>query len=94
MGRTVTTNRGNFADIFSRLWDPGNGGLTPAIARHLLRLRFSDADVARMHELAARNQAGHLTPEDLQELDNFIQVGDALAILQSKARKLLKSRLA
>src|SRR5207237_10662836 len=63
-----TANRASFAAIFSRLWDAGNRGLTPLVARHLLRLRFSESDEARMHELAAKNQAGRLTSEGAPEL--------------------------
>jgi hypothetical protein len=75
------------AAIFARLWEGSTGRLTAPLARHVLKLRFDAADVARMKELAARNRAGGLAAEELEELDNFIRVGDLLATLQSKARK-------
>lgn len=78
------------AAIFSRLWESRDGGLSPELARHVLKLRFSDQDMERMHELAARNQNSKLSASESDELDNFVKVGDLLAILQSKARKLLK----
>ena len=56
----------------------------------MLKLGFSDKEQARMHELADKNQAGTLTQEESAELDNYVNAGDMLAILQSKARKLLK----
>jgi len=56
------------------------------IARQILELRFSDADQARMYELAAKNQLGDLTAAEREELDSYIDVGDVLALLQSKAR--------
>jgi hypothetical protein len=78
------------AAIFGRVWDANAGGLTIPVARHILKLGFSEADNLRMHELAEKNREGELTPAELAELDNFVKVGDLLAILQSKARKRLK----
>jgi hypothetical protein len=81
------------AAIFARLWDTGKG-LSVPVARHILKLQFSEVDKCRMHELAQRNQTGTLSQKELDELDNFIQVGDLLGILQSKARKYLKQATA
>lgn len=77
------------AAIFSRVWADEGQRLPVALARHVLKLQFSAEDQARMHELAAKNQKGELSPEELEELDNFVRVGDLLAILQSKARRSL-----
>ena len=60
------------------------------LARHVLRLGFAERDRARMHELAVKNQEGEISPAERQELDNFVKVGDLLAVLQSKARLSLK----
>jgi hypothetical protein len=81
------------AAIFARLWE-GEMGLTVPVARHILKLTFREADQARIHELAQRNQNGELTRQELDELDDYIKVGDLLAILQSKARKFLKQTTA
>lgn len=59
-------------------------------ARAILRFRFSAQDRTRMNRLAARNRQGKLNPEEQEELDNFIRVGQTLGILQSKARRSLK----
>jgi hypothetical protein len=72
-----------------RVWERQK--LTPTLARHVLRLDFSPEDKARMHDLATRNQAGEISPAELQELDAHIRVGTLLSILQSRARKLLKN---
>jgi hypothetical protein len=77
------------AAIFARVWENRDGGLTPPLARHVLKLGFGDEDKARMHDLIERNQEGTLTDDERAELDNFVKVGDLLAILQSKARKFL-----
>jgi hypothetical protein len=83
-------NENSEAAIFARLWDAGTRRLSPGLARHVLKLRFSDQDKTRMHELAEKNQAGKLSPAECAELDNYVKVADLLAILQSKARKRLK----
>ena len=78
------------AEIFARLWDGDDNGLSPELARQVLRLGFAERDRARMHVLAAKNQEGTLSAHEREELDNYVQVADLLAILQSKARKLLR----
>jgi hypothetical protein len=80
------------AAIFSRVFTDGRQGLTPEMARHILALEFSDDDKARMHELAVKNQEGHISPEELRDLDSYLKVADLLGILQSKARKLLRTK--
>jgi hypothetical protein len=78
------------AAIFARLWETDNGQLSPALARHVLKLGFSAADQARMHELAAKNQEGTISPAELEELDSYVTVADLLGILKSKARQRLQ----
>src|SRR5262245_25941394 len=78
------------AALFARVGETANGAVTPALRRHIVRLRFSAEDEARMHELAAKNQEGRLSEAEKEVLDNYVKVGDLLAILQSKARKVLK----
>jgi hypothetical protein len=58
-------------------------------ARAALRLKFSASDRVRMNKLAVKNRAGKLTAAEDEELDNYIRVGHALGILQSRARQLL-----
>jgi hypothetical protein len=73
---------------FLRLWDRRT--LTPTLARHLLKLGFDAGDQARMRELAARNQAGTITPAELLELDDFLRASLTLTVLQARARRLLR----
>jgi hypothetical protein len=80
------------AAIFARLWDSEEQRLPMPLAKHILRLKFSADDQARMHDLAERNRSNRLTPSEQRELDSFIKVGDLLAILQSRTRRRLKSR--
>ena len=74
------------AAIFARVWD----NMPNSFARQIVKLRFSDADLARMHELSERNRCGTLTNSEEEELDNFVKAADLLAIVQSKARRMLK----
>ena len=64
--------------------------ISPALARHLLKLGFTDHDKARMHDLAVRNQSGLLSAKELRELDSYVNAGELLGILHSKARQALK----
>jgi hypothetical protein len=90
MKHQLPTNGASQAAIFARVWDTEDGIIPGNVARFIARLEFSKQDQARMHELAAKNQDGRLTPAELEELDNFVTVGDLLALLQSKARRVLK----
>jgi hypothetical protein len=84
----MTTNTS--AAILNRLIDPETADLSPQAARSLLRLDFPDEDQARVAELSAKAQAGALTPDEREELDEYLRVADLLAVLQSKARRSLK----
>ena len=77
--------------IFRRAWESA-GEFSPAVARYVLRLGFSDLDRKRMHELSQKNQSGDLTAEEADILDGFIRVGDLIAVLQSKARRYLSKK--
>lgn len=81
-------------DIFRRILEPVRAKLTPAAARSLLALDFSDEDRDRMNVLAEKARAGCLTKNEDAELDDFIHVGNMLAIIQSKARRALKKTAA
>jgi hypothetical protein len=90
MATTKLVRRNDTAAIFARVWEGRGRGMTVPVARHILRLGFGDADAARMRELIERNRAGALTAAEQEELDDFVRVGDLLALLQSKARRTLK----
>lgn len=96
--RPATTTRSDPAvpprevTILSKIFLRGAGGFTKDHARYLVGLGFSDEDKERMKELTRKNQEGCISAAELDELDSYVKVGDLLAILQSKARKLLKAR--
>ena len=78
--------------IFGRLIKTDNGDLSRELARYILTLGFDEEDQARMRELAEKNQEGALSPEEQEELQNYVKAGHLLALLHSKARKSLKKR--
>jgi hypothetical protein len=81
------------AAIFSRVLEPEKPMLSPDAARSILTLDFTQADRERMNALAAKARAGTLTNEENEELENYLRVGDLIAIMQSKARRSLPNGL-
>ena len=67
-----------------------NPSFTPAVARSILDLRFSDADTSRMNELAARAREGSLNEEEESQLHGYLFVGSMVNLMHSKARLSLK----
>lgn len=78
------------AAIWSRLIDPTRADLTADAAESLLRIRWSEEDAKRAHELTTKNQEASLTPEERAELENYCRVGRVLDLMHSKARRSLK----
>jgi hypothetical protein len=58
-------------------------------AESLLRLRADMEMQGRIEELADKCTEGRLTPEERDEYEALIRVGNFVAILQAKARRLL-----
>jgi uncharacterized protein YnzC (UPF0291/DUF896 family) len=72
--------------IWERVIDPNEDDLSPEAARFLLRLDFGEPDHARMEELAQKSNDGTLTADERLELQNYVRIGNVLALMQSKAR--------
>lgn len=87
---TATRSGDNEVTILARVFDDERGLLPPELARSILEVEFSERDRARMHDLAARNQADALSPSEKDELYGFAKAGTLLGILKSKARRTLK----
>ena len=76
--------------MLERLAELDPSGFSPETARVFLELGFSRAEQRRVDQLSERARQGSLTPDEEQELDESIHVGNLLAIVQSKARLALK----
>jgi hypothetical protein len=78
------------AGILARLIRPDDDNLPPEAARALLNIRFTDRDLARIHELAVKNQDDALTPADKADLESYLRVSSFLDLMHAKARRSLK----
>jgi hypothetical protein len=79
----------NPAQLLSDIVEPLGRALTPSSAREILSIRASDGAHERIAELAERCNQGTLTPEEKAEYQLFVEVGDAVALLQTRARLYL-----
>ena len=60
-------------------------------ARRLVDLRASEAVQQRMSRFAEKSAAGTLTDAERSEYESLVSAGTFIAVLQSKARKLLQN---
>lgn len=79
------------AAILSRVIEFDAGPTSPDVARYLLSMRLPPADEDRVNELSAKARAGILSAGEAQELDSYLHIGRLLAVLQSRARRFLKT---
>jgi hypothetical protein len=86
--QTVTAN--TEAAILARLLQ-SRETMSRDVAEYLLSIDFEAGDVDRMNRLSERAREGTLTAEETAELDSYLHVGSLLSILQSRARRFLKS---
>jgi hypothetical protein len=84
---------GDNVSVLERLLDPATRCLTPESARALVALRADAVTQARIAELAERCNEGRLGTEDRREYETYVQVGNLIAILQAKARLLLRETM-
>jgi hypothetical protein len=79
-------------DVIQRVLKLDEGLLPPEVANYFPNLRLNEADHSRMAKLNVKANRGKLNAEEERELDSYIWLCDALAILHSKARQSLKAR--
>jgi hypothetical protein len=89
MSTSVAYETGEAA-ILVRLFEEDRGHLTPEAARYFLHMDFPPSDRERLDALAAKARQGILTAFEQEELEHYCHVGDLLALMQSKARLVLK----
>lgn len=76
-------------EVLDRALAPVARCLTSESASALLESNTDPLTEARLDELAEKANEGLLTPEETEEYDALIILGDLLAILRVKARLLL-----
>ena len=78
--------------ILNRILRPNTPTFSPEAAQDILALDFDQVDKDRMRELSAKARAGTLTPVEDAEAGKYELVGHLLNIMQSKARRSIKTR--
>jgi hypothetical protein len=67
--------------------------ITPDVARRLVSLEADQAFTERVLALGAKANEGTLSPAEQLEYEAYISANDVIAILQSKARQVLKRQV-
>lgn len=78
------------ASVLDQLLDPVGRLLTPEVARKLVHHRFDPKAQDQIDQLARKCNEGRLTDDERREYETYVQTIDLLAILQAKARALLR----
>ena len=78
------------AAILSRVIRPEKDDLPDEQAKALLRMRFEQGDLDRLHDLVVRNQDDELTPAEKGELEDYLRVSAFLDLMHAKARYSLR----
>jgi hypothetical protein len=73
------------ADILSEIVSP-EGNIPPEGAKALLGLQFTSKAINRMNELAEKNREGTLSPQEKEEMEKYLRVGNFLSLVKAKAR--------
>ncbi|NCO42001.1 MAG: hypothetical protein COZ06_20980 [Armatimonadetes bacterium CG_4_10_14_3_um_filter_66_18] len=76
--------------VLNRLLDPVGRCFTLEVAQRITELRAPKYAQRRIEELAAKSTAGTLSENERGEYDAYVSAGSFVAILQTKARRLLR----
>jgi len=80
--------------VLDELLEPIGACLTPEVADRLTKLRAPASAQKRMADLARKSEEGQLSKTEKEEYEALVSAGNFIAILQSKARRLLQDRSA
>jgi hypothetical protein len=81
----------NEVSILNRILRPNSPTFSREAAQDILALDFDQADKDRMRHLSAKARAGTLSAKEDAEAGKYELVGHLLNIMQSKARRSLKT---
>lgn len=77
-------------EALTDLLDPLGECMTPDVARKVMKLRASPGVNERMRLLADKSAAGTLSAEERDEYEACVSAGTFIAILQAKARGIVR----
>ena len=80
------------AAILARVIRPEKDDLPLEQAKALLRLKYEQSDLDRLHELVVKNQDDELTPAGKEELEGYLRVSAFLDLMHAKARYSLRKQ--
>ena len=83
----------NAFSVLNSLFDPAHPSFTKEGVQTLLALKSSEAEKARMEELADKANQGTLSPDEDREYETWVRAGALISLLQAKAR-LYQKKLA
>lgn len=79
------------APILDQLLSPLGDCLTPESAQKVADLRADESLQTRIHELGQKSNQGDLSDVERDEYETVVRYTNFISILQSKARKLLRT---
>lgn len=78
--------------VLDRLLNPVRDVLTPEVAKAIADLRADATTQERLDDLSERHHEGRLSPDELAEYQALVSGINLIAVLQAKARSVLKTR--
>ena len=75
--------------ILDEMLEPLVEALTPETAKALSQLQPKPAVQARVDQLAAKCNEGDLSTEEQAEYENYVRVGNLLALIKAKAKQII-----
>jgi uncharacterized protein YnzC (UPF0291/DUF896 family) len=66
--------------------------LPKSVARYILTVKFTPADINRINVLSAKAREGTLSQQESDQLDSYLRIGHLVSMMKSKARRSLKDR--
>jgi hypothetical protein len=90
---SFTSASGTF-DVMSDVVLPKEPEFTVEFAKQIMSVRLSEEGTDRVRELLGKNNAGTLSSEEKELLDQYLLIGDFIDLLQAKASLFLKEHAA
>jgi len=87
------TSRMSTTSYLDRMLEPVTEAMSPEFATKLMSLRADLEMLSHVELLREKANVGTLSAEEEAEYKEFVEAVDVLAILQSKARRVLASRV-